>query len=478
MIDQPKIRNVRISLFFILLFSLMAYAVLFSTLILFITNKLKIEDTKASDITSMFLILHFTLQIVGGWLSGIWFSHRFLLSIGLFLQIIGSIFLAFYELNWGLAFFLGGTGFTLVCINSILTQFFLPEDKNREKAFLYNYTAMNLGALIGITISGFFELSHNYDYLFFFAALTDLIALLILLFSWKTLKDQNTFFSLLSQKKRRVYFFLGVGIILLLLLFLRWIAENYYIVDPSVLLLGIAMVAFIVFLALRQREKRVKEKLWAFLIFILTGIVFWTLYLMIPLGIMLFIQNDVQRKLFGITIAPQWTINITTLIVIVGGPFFARYFKKIREKGHKITITTQFITSLIAMALAFICLAASLIFISPIGQISLIYIVVSFILIGIGEVLLSPIGLAMVGQLIAPKFHSIAMGIWFLATAIGAVFANIFSKMATTYTKSENVYYSNQHFFASFSCLAMAALIAALVLLILSKKINRWIEDQ
>lgn len=476
MSDQNLIKQVRSSLFLILLFSLITYTVLFTTLILFLTNKLHMDERKASDLTAMFFTFHFTLQIIGGWLAGNFFSQRFLLLFGLLLQTFGCVFLSFYHLFWGISFFLGGTGFNLVCINCILTQFFPPEDKSRERAFLYNYTAMNLGAFIGTTVSGFFEFNQNYNYLFAFAAIANIAAIVVLLYKWHILKDLNTIYETHSRKKKQIFMFFGGIFIILLLFILRWITEHLYITNPLVIILGFIMISFSAYLAIKEKDIQTKRKLWAYFCFLLTGVIFWTLYLMIPIGLMLFIQNKIQRHFFGINIPSQWTVNITILVIIIAGPLLAKLFKQLREKGWKITITSQYIASLLSMGLAFIWLSIGLGFPNKEGYINFSFIVISYTLIGLGEILFSPIGYAMIGELIPPKYRSITMGIWFLSAGTGAALADIFSKIAIGSTKIPSQSFSSYSSYESFISLAAISLLTGLILLLASKKLNRWIE--
>ena len=52
------------------IFSTLSFAVLYSTLVLFITNKLGMSEHFANNLTGIFLALHFVLNLLGGFIGG------------------------------------------------------------------------------------------------------------------------------------------------------------------------------------------------------------------------------------------------------------------------------------------------------------------------------------------------------------------------------------------------------------------------
>ena len=53
--------------------------------------------------------------------------------------------------------------------------------------------------------------------------------------------------------------------------------------------------------------------MWGFFILMLASLIFWTLYQMAPMGLTLFILNNVDRKIFNFTVPVQWINNINTI---------------------------------------------------------------------------------------------------------------------------------------------------------------------
>ncbi len=366
-----------------------------------------------------------------------------------------------------------GTGFNLVCINCILTQFFHPDDNSRESAFLYNYIAMNIGVIIGVSIGGFFEIINRYDLLFIIAAISNIIPISFMFLKWRLLKDHDTIHTALSKRKKLIYFISGLLFICLQIIASNWLILNSNFSNKLILFIGILMIGFVAYLAIKQKDKIAQKKLWAYFIFMFMGLVFWILYLMAPMGLMLFIENNVNRTIFGKLFPPQWTINIASLTVLISAPILVALFKYLRSKGFNVTITNQFLASLFSISLAFILLPLGIIFANKNGYVNFSFVAASYVLQGLGEILIAPIGFAMIGKLIPHRLQGIMMGIWIMLVGVAATFSNIFSKFSISKTSSVNPLDTNYHFLLSFSSLAALAIIASLTLLLLARFLNK-----
>src|SRR3989338_10441599 len=77
------------ALFLIQIFSTLGFSVLYSTLILYATKALHMDDTLATSITGSFIALNYFLHLLGGYIGGRYLSNRSLFAIGMLLQLIG-----------------------------------------------------------------------------------------------------------------------------------------------------------------------------------------------------------------------------------------------------------------------------------------------------------------------------------------------------------------------------------------------------
>lgn len=465
-------------LFFVQIFATLSYSILFSTLVLYITKGLKLPDTYATTLTASFVAFNYALHLIGGFITGRLFSHRSLFASGMILQAIGCYLLSLGYLYLGLAVFLSGTGLNVTCVNCMLTQFFKPNDKRRERAFLWNYSAMNLGFFVGFTISGFFEKTSNYSSLFLIGAASNIITFLIVVFTWKILRDQNTYFSDLNFKKRNLFRFLGLLLIASIITSLIWLLRNSSFSNMMILVAGGLMLFIVSYFAINQPTKIAAEKMWAFLILSVMSLIFWILYMTLPMGLTLFIEHNVNRNFLGFIVEPQWALNINSIIIIIGGPIMAFLYKHLRKKGFNITIPIQFTLSLFLIGLGFVLLAVSIYFADAKGFVGFNWIIFSYILQSIGELCISPIGYAMIGQLIPHKLQGIMTGTWMMITGVAAVFSNIFSQMAIGASAKTDPLITNPYFFKTFNILGIATIIAGIITLCLVPFLHKLIKEK
>src|SRR4051812_34152917 len=101
------------ALFIIQIFATLGFIVLYSTLILYATKGLHMNDTLATSITGSFVALNYFLHLLGGYIGGRFLSYRSLFSIGMLLQVTGCALISVPDTNyllWGLSAFLSGSG--------------------------------------------------------------------------------------------------------------------------------------------------------------------------------------------------------------------------------------------------------------------------------------------------------------------------------------------------------------------------------
>jgi len=469
------------ALFFIQMFATLAFSVLYSTLVLYTTNRLHMSDSVATGITASFVAFNFALHLLGGYIGGRFFSYRSLFSVGMFLQVIGCALISLPSttpLFWGLATFLTGAGLNVTCINCMLTQLFKPNDKRREAAFLWNYSGMNVGFFVGFSVSGYLQLQNAYHELFLFAGIGNLIALLLTAFQWKSLNDTHTHFITLAKSEKFIANLKGAVFIILLVLALRVLLKNAHISNGLIMLVGVFMAFVIAFLAMKQPTPEESKKVWAYLILAVTSLVFWTLYQLAPMGLTLFIERNVDRHYLGMLIAPQWVQNINTVVIIIGGPLLSVLFSSMRNRGIQLTIPVQFGIALLLIGISMAILPAGIYFADARGYTNFNWILVSYILQSAGELFISPIGYAMVGQLAPVQLQGLMMGTWLMITGVAATLSGYFSNMALGSTNSTDPLITNPSFSHTFGLLGWAAIATGIVLLILIPFIIRLTQEK
>jgi len=474
-----RVRKGRRALLLMQTFSTLGFSVLYSTLVLYATQGLHLEDHYATAFTAGFIAFNYSLHVLGGYVGGRLLSYRGLFIIGMLLQAVGCLILSMPtipSLLWGTAVFLSGCGLNVICINCMLTQLFDPHDKKRESAFLWNYSGMNVGFFIGFTVSGFFQLHHNFHTLFLLSAVGSLISFALALLNWKYLADQETHY---VQSKNQVHRAVSAGLIVAgLIVALMLLLGHATFSNALICLMGIVVALLFAYFAWKQPGHEASKKLWAFLVLSISGLIFWTLYQMAPMGLTLFFDRNVNHQLFGYMIPPQWMQNINTVLIVLGGPLMATLNQRLRKKGYKISIPFQFTTALFLIGFGFLLLPLGIHYADPKGYSAISWVIGCYVFQSLGELFISPIGFAMVGQLIPSKLQGLAMGAWLMVTGVAATLSNYFSQLALGTSEKTDPLLTNASYSSTFLQLGIYSIVGSIVLLFLKSFLHKLIQEK
>lgn len=467
------------ALFFIQMFSTLGFAVLYSTLVLYMTKHLGFSETQANTMMGIFGAFNYGLHLFGGCLGGRYLSNRNLFILGMLFQVVGCYLIAELGVTglwWGLAMFLSGSGLNVTCLNMMLTQRFAPDDNRREAAFLWNYAGMNLGFFIGFTVAGYYQLTENYRSLFLFATFGNIAAVVITLLRWPILKDINT---PLRQMTRGQYYLrmgLGLAVLILLVPVVRMLLGHTGFSSNFVIALGALVFVTLCVMTARHRNRGERRRMAAYLMLASGSLVFWSLYQLAPMGLTLFAEHNVTLTAFGWTISPQWLQNINTVVIVFGGPLTALLFKRLRERGVRLDIPVQFSASLFCMGAGMLMLPLGISMAGADGMVALKWVVISYILQSLGELLISPVGYSMIGKLAPANLQGLMMGCWMMVTGVASVLAGYVSGLMPQ-NGGSNAIATNPSYNAVFNALGWGAAATGVVLLLLIPLLRRLIES-
>lgn len=469
------------ALFFLQMISILSFSVLYSSLILYTTKELKLNDLEASSLTGAFLALNYFLHLISGAIGGRYLSFRSLFSISMFLQIIGCCIISIPKISfllWGLAPFLAGCGLNVSCINCLLTQLFSSDDKRREAAFLWNYGGQNLGIFLGFLLAGYFDLQNAYRELFIISALGNILALVVTFYNWNTLRDLQTLFSAQSKEQKQISRITGFILIVTLIIIIHYLLQHISFCDDLIIAVTLLVFGLIFTLAIKDQSKPQRNKMFAYCILAIATIICWTLILMGPIGLNLFTERNVTLSLFGTRIAPQWVQNINNIATFLAAPIFSRLFSYLRKRGLKLTIPCQFSIGLILIGIAYIILPIGIAFANNQGYSNVNWVICSFMLQAIGDVFVSPVGYAMVGQLAPRQLRGLMTGAWLMFGGITGIFADYFSQMAMSTSSVTNPLFTNMGYSHTFYLVGITAILAGFVLYSIIPWVNNLIGGE
>ncbi len=481
LVQSKQVSKTAISLSIIQLFSTLSYAVLYSTIVLYATQTLHFAETTATGIMGAFCAFNYGLHLLGGYLGGRLISWRFLFLLGMCLQIIGCLFISIpttINFYYGLALFLTGSGLNVTCINMMVTQLFEPHDKNREKAFFWNYAFMNIGFFVGFSMAGYFQIKHTFNLLFILASCSNAITAFFTILFWKHLKDRHTLLTNLTRKTRGLKLTFGILYIIILFIALIWFIRHASISNKLILLVGSIMFCILISFVLTEKEKKTRNKLISYIIFALASLAFWTLYQLAPMALTLFAEYNVNRNYHGFLIAPQWIQNINSTIIIFGGPLLGLLIQKMRRSGINFSLPLQFSLSLLLVGCGLAILPIGIIYAAKNGLVNFNWILCSYILQSLGELFIGPIGYAMIGQLISKKLQGVMMGTWMMTSGVAAVLSNYASIYAIKNSLSTNPLITNAGYAHMFNSLGWTCVFLGTIMFCFVPRLKKLTQEE
>lgn len=468
-------------LLFTQMFSTIAFAVLYSTLVLFMHQRLGISKSSANEVMGLFIAFNYGLHLLGGIVGGRFLSFRVLFILGMILQFAACLIFSLEttdSLFLALALYLTGSGLNVPCINMMLTQQFKAQSHERETSFIWNYAGMNLGFLAGFSLAGHFQLLGSFKLMFLITAITNVIASIIILLGWKAVKDHNT--SLVSAVKYQAkqWYIRGlIGLLIIIALFsaLTFLLQHAQATNNLMLGTALFMFLFFIFCGLIERNKISKHRIYSYVLLSLCGLVFWSLYQLAPMGLTLFAQYNVDRVVMGTLIPPQWIQNINAIIILSGGFILPPLFKKIR-RYIEFGLPLQFALSLSFICIGFLMLPIGIHFASANGYVNFFWIAASYVFQAIGELFIGPIGYAMIGLLAPAHLQGVMMGSWMLLTGgASGVIASKLSNFALAESSSNNPLLTNAGYSHMFTIITVASGLVAMMLFALIPILRRMI---
>lgn len=462
------------SLFFTQLFSTISFAVMYATLVLYMKQQLHMTSSQADLITGVYFACNFSLHLLSGYMGGRFFSYRWLVVTGIFFQLIACLLLSHGTINtlyWGLACMLIGTGTMVTCLNMLVSQLFSISDvQKRQTGFLWNYSGMNMGFILGFSLAGYYQLNMNYAMLFFITAANNIIAFIILLSRWKYMADKNTIFSNASKKILRLFF--GFLIVLLLIPALHWLLLHTGFSDHLVLSIGV-IVALALLIIIFRHSGAERKQFFAFYILLLSAQIFWIVYQLAPMCLTLFAKYNVNLHVMGSQIAPGWIQNINSATIVIGAPILGVLFVWIQRKMTAPLLPLQYSFGLTLSGIGLLILPIGIAFAHN-GYTAFIWLFATYVLQAIAELLISPIGYSMVGQLVPTKWQSLCMGSILLNSGVAAVLASYFSNYAFGKSGSENPLITNASYAHSFNELGLLTIGVGVFMFLLTPVLN-WL---
>jgi len=171
--------------------------------------------------------------------------------------------------------------------------------------------------------------------------------------------------------------------------------------------------------------------------------------------------RDSTGPLLGHQIAPELFGSANSLFVILLTPLVVLTYSLLRKRGLEPSTPAKMGIGMLLTAGCFGLLGIAGRLGGDYGRVSPFWLIGAYAVVTLGELNLSPMGLAFCSKVAPPRFRGLMMGLWFVATSIGNLFAGLIEFLWDRWPHS-----------GFFFFLVSTSLFAALLLRLVLKKVN------
>lgn len=432
----------------------------------------------ASRTYGAFLALVYATAIFGGYAADRLIGYQRSILLGAVVSAVGYFLIVVPNQDMfllGLATIIVGNGLFKPNISTMVGQLYAPADNRRDRGFTIFYMGINAGALVSPLITGWLAsvitdtpMVQNYKAVFIATGIGMVISTVWFWFGRRQLgaigqppaeRNRNSTLAWVTLVS-----IAAVPVVYLLMAkagaeVLAWLLGALFV--------GLALMLLIESI----REGGVsRDKVVAMLLLFAFNVMFWMFFEQAGSSFNFLAQNLVDRNLFGGWEFPVgWFQSVNPAAIVILAPLVAWGWGRLAASNVEPSIPRKFGLGLLFNAFAFLLLIFALrTLVGASGLLPFWPLVLVYVLQTVGELCLSPIGLSMVTKLAPIKYVGLAMGGWFLSTAIGNNLSGIFAGHVSGET-GMTVASALQGFTLGFAVLFAAGLVLVLLAPLINK---------
>ena len=451
--------------------------VLFMTASL-IDGGLAIDAVSASAIYGIYSSSVYLVALLGGWIADRHIGQQNAILYGGLVIMIGHFLLAFTNIETfylGLIFVVLGTGLLKPNISAIVGGLYEKEQEKKEAGFTIFYMSINIGSVLGFFICGYLGESIGWHYGFGAAGIGMAFGLIQFILTRKNLGEVGIKPSIelpKNKKKKEIISLYFLFFIFMTILFMG--IFGFWTFDPipianalTVIIISIAAIYFLYLFIFGNLNEDERKKITLILVLFFGAAFFWSGFDQAGSSFNIFAKEYTDRIIFGWEYPASWLQVLNPILVVILSPFMAYLWIFLGKRMLDPSLPFKFGLGLILMAIGFIFIAIGANVAMQDGLAGARWLLLTYLFHTIGELTLSPIGLAAISNLSPKRYVGQMMGIWFLASSLGAIIAGLLSGQAT--------YEGLNSMPSLFNKVAIISSIAGLVLILISKPLNNWV---
>lgn len=451
-------------------------------LTIFMVEKMLLSERDANLKYGGIQAFIYTMTFIGGLFADKILGFRKSIFWGGLLMIIGSFTLACSPVDLyyiGISFTIVGTGFFKPNISTMVGNLYKDGDPRRDAGFGLFYSGINLGAFGGGLLCIRVANNVSWNAAFSLAGIGMVIGLVTFIFTRKSLGPIG--FSPLEGKqpasKIKLYDIMVYGGSVLVMPFIYLLVSNTEYTDYFMYTVGPLALAYILYVMMKYNKVE-RQKLLAALVFIVFSIFFWAFFEQAGGSLSLFARYNLHDTLLGIHLNPNEVNNSANSVFVILFSFLAGLlWLWLGKRKIEPNTVVKFGLGFLFVAVAFYVFYYTRFFADASGKTSMDVFTLAYLIISLGELCLSPIGLSLMTTLAPKPLHGMMMGMWFLASAYGQYAAGILGAGMTTVNEKASLTEKLFSYTEGYKQLAIYALIAGVVLIVISPLVRKLMHD-
>jgi POT family proton-dependent oligopeptide transporter len=146
---------------------------------------------------------------------------------------------------------------------------------------------------------------------------------------------------------------------------------------------------------------------------------FWAGFEQTGASLNLFADRYTDRTIFGWDMPAGVLQNVNPFFIILFSPVFAALWMNLGRRNMDLSAPAKFALGLIFMGVGFVVMYFAAQYVVQGQQVLPTWLILTYMFHTWGELCLSPVGLSSMSKLAPQRFVGQALGVWFLATAVG-----------------------------------------------------------
>ena len=443
-----------------------------------INGGLEIDPVAASAIYGIYSSSVYLVALLGGWLADRHIGQQNAILYGGLIIMLGHFLLAVSNIQTfylGLIFVVLGTGLLKPNISAIVGDLYENDKDRKESGFTLFYMSINIGSILGFFVCGYLGENIGWHYGFGAAGIGMAFGLLQFIFSKNNLGQIGIKPSIDLPKNRarkELLIVLAICLIFITSIILGFL--GYWKFDPiplanalTFVILLTALLYFIYLFSFGKLNNDERKKVTLIIVLFFGAALFWSGFDQAGSSFNIFAKEYTNRIIFGWEYPASWLQVLNPLLVVIISPFMAYLWFFLGKRMLDPSLPFKFGLGLILMAIGFLFIAFGANIAIQDGFAGAKWLLLTYLFHTLGELTLSPIGLAAISNLSPKRYVGQMMGVWFLASSLGAIIAGLLSGQAT--------YDGLSSMPELFNKIAIFASISGFILIIISKPLNNWV---